>query len=118
VTGHVQFLGVEPKLMQDGGVKVRDVVAVLDGVVAEFVGSAVGDSTFDSATGHPAGEKAGGWWSRPPVGPWTPGVRPNSVSQTTSVSPNRPLCLRSLSRPPMGWSTSEQVRPWSFFRWK
>ena len=29
--------------------------------------------------------------------PWVPGVRPNSVPKTTSVSSSRPRCLRSLS---------------------
>ncbi len=50
VTGYVQPPGVQPELMQNGGVKVRDVVAVLDGVIAEFVGGSVGDSTLDPAT--------------------------------------------------------------------
>src|SRR3954447_4048415 len=56
-------------------------------------------------------EKPKGWWSRPSL-PSEPGVRPNSVPQTTSVSSSRPRCLRSLSRPAIGWSVSRQRREW------
>ena len=45
--------------MQDGGVDVGDVVPVLDGVEAEFVGRAVGDAALDAAAGHPDGEAVG-----------------------------------------------------------
>ena len=50
---------VEAELVQDGGVDVGDVVAVLDGVEAELVGGAVGDAALDAAAGQPDREAVG-----------------------------------------------------------
>ena len=47
---------IEPELVEDGGVDVVDVGFVDGGVVADFIGLAVADAAFDSATGHPGGE--------------------------------------------------------------
>ena len=44
---------VEAELVQDRGVDVGDVVAVLDGVEADLVGRAVDDAALDAAAGHP-----------------------------------------------------------------
>ena len=41
VAGDLEAVGVEPKLVEDGGVDVGDVVAVFDGVEAELVGGTV-----------------------------------------------------------------------------
>ena len=51
--------GVEAELVQDRGVDVGDVVAVLDGVEAELVGGAVDDAALDAAAGHPDREAVG-----------------------------------------------------------
>ena len=50
---------VEAELVQDRGVDVGDVVAVLDGVEAELVGRAVDDAALDAAAGQPDGEAVG-----------------------------------------------------------
>ncbi len=51
--GEDHAAGVEAELVQNSGVDVGDVVAVLDGVEAEFVSGAVGDPTFNTTAGHP-----------------------------------------------------------------
>ena len=51
--GDFQLAGVEAELLQDRGVDVGDVVAVLDGVEADLVGRAVNDAALDAAAGHP-----------------------------------------------------------------
>ena len=51
-----ELSGVEAELMEDGRVDVGDVVAVLDGVEAEFVGRAVDDSSLDASAGEPGAE--------------------------------------------------------------
>jgi hypothetical protein len=56
LAGDLQAAGVEPQLVQDRGVDVGDVVAVLDGVEAELVGGAVGDAALDPAAGQPDSE--------------------------------------------------------------
>jgi hypothetical protein len=47
VAGDFEASGVEAELMEDGGVDIGDVVTVLDGVEAEFVGRAMNHSPFD-----------------------------------------------------------------------
>lgn len=47
---------VKAKLVKDGGVDVVDVGFVDGGVVADLVGFAVADASFDSAARHPSGE--------------------------------------------------------------
>ena len=54
--GDFQAAGIEPELLQDRGVDVGDVVAILDGVEADFVGRAMHDAALESAAGHPDGE--------------------------------------------------------------
>jgi four helix bundle protein len=49
-------LVIEAHQVQDGGVEIVDMHAVLDGVNSEFVGRAVDHAAADSATGHPHGE--------------------------------------------------------------
>src|SRR5262249_43485452 len=51
-SGHLQLARVEPQLVQDGRVDVRDVVPMLDGVEADLVRRSVNDSTLDAAAGH------------------------------------------------------------------
>ena len=53
VAGDFEPARVEAELVQDGGVDVGDVVAILDGVEAELVGRAVDDAALDAAAGHP-----------------------------------------------------------------
>ena len=44
-----------------------------------------------------------------------PGVRPNSVQKTTSVSSSKPRCFKSCSSPATGLSTLAQSRVWLSF---
>ena len=57
--GDLQPARVEAELVQDRGVDVGDVVAVLDGVEAELVGRAVDDAALDAAAGQPDREAVG-----------------------------------------------------------
>src|SRR5688572_25772499 len=50
--GHREFPRVESELVEDRGVQVGNVVAVLDGVEADLVGRAVGEPALDAAAGH------------------------------------------------------------------
>ena len=54
--GISSLAGVEAELVEDRGVDVGDVVAVLDGVEADLVGRAVDDAALQAAAGHPDGE--------------------------------------------------------------
>ena len=47
--GDVEAVRIEAEQVQDGGVDVRDVMAMLDGVEAELVGGAVDDAAFEAA---------------------------------------------------------------------
>ncbi len=95
--------------MQQGGVDVGDVVGVLDGVEAEFVGSAVDGGRLDTGAANQT-VKAWGWWSRPvgkvsPARTSRPGVRPNSVPQTSRDVVGQPAASGPLSSPAIGRST-------------
>ena len=57
--GEDHAAGVEAELMQDSGVDVGDVMAVLDRVEAKFVGGAVGDPPFNTTAGHPDAKTVG-----------------------------------------------------------
>ena len=57
--GEFELVGVEAELVQDGGVDVGDVMAVFNGMEAEFVGGAVDDAGFDAAAGEPCAEALG-----------------------------------------------------------
>ena len=57
--GDFQPARVEAELVQDRGVDVGDVMPVLDGVEAEFVGRAVDDAALDAAAGQPDREAVG-----------------------------------------------------------
>ena len=50
---HLEFTRVEAKQVQDGGVDVRHVMAVAEGMVAEFVGRAVDGAPLDARPGKP-----------------------------------------------------------------
>ena len=50
--GDFQSAVVEAELVEDRGVDVGDVVAVFDGVEAEFVGRAVDDAALNAAAGE------------------------------------------------------------------
>src|SRR5262249_53716927 len=52
----VDLLVVEAEQVQDGGVQVGDQDAVLDGVIAQLVGRAVGLAALDATTGQPEAE--------------------------------------------------------------
>ena len=54
--GDFEAAGVEAELVQDGGVDVGDVVAVLGGVEADLVGGAVDDALPQPAPGPPDAE--------------------------------------------------------------
>ena len=49
-------LGLNPELVEEGGVKIAHVHHVLLGIVAKFVGVSVGDSALDSSARHPDGK--------------------------------------------------------------
>src|ERR1051325_782652 len=51
-----ELLVIDAEKMEQRGVKVMDVHDVLDGVVAEFVGLAVGNASADAGASHPDGE--------------------------------------------------------------
>lgn len=51
-SGDFEGSGVEAHEMEDGGVKVGDVVAAFDGVEAEFISSAVDVTSLGSASCH------------------------------------------------------------------
>src|SRR5688500_18348049 len=53
---HLEPPRVDAELMHDGGVDVRDVMAVLDGVETEFISRAVDDAPLDAAAGEPGAE--------------------------------------------------------------
>src|SRR5947208_2466991 len=54
--GDFQLVRIQSELMQHRRVNIGDVVAVFDGMEAEFVGCAVGDAAFDTAAGQERGE--------------------------------------------------------------
>src|SRR5262245_38115442 len=54
-----EAIGVEAHQAEDGGVQVLDMVGMLDGLGAEFVGGADGDAPPRAAAGHPHGEAVG-----------------------------------------------------------
>ena len=99
-------MGIEAEQLQDRGVNVGDVMAVLDGVEAQLVGRAMDDPPLDPAAGHPDGEAVVVVVAA--VGPLAQGVRPNSVAQTTIVSSRSPRRLRSIRSPAIGLSTWAQ----------
>ena len=76
------------------------IMTILDRGKAQFVGRPVNDSSLDAAAGHPHRESVGMVVAA--VGPLVPGVRPNSVAHTTSVSSSIPRCLRSLIKAAIG----------------
>src|SRR5438046_1864752 len=55
-TGDLQEVRVEAELVEDGGVDVRHIVAVLDGMEAELVRGAVRHTALDAAAGEPGAE--------------------------------------------------------------
>ena len=57
--GYFQLMRIEAQLVQDRGVYVGDIVRVLDGVEAQFVGCSMSDAALDAAAGQPAGEALG-----------------------------------------------------------
>ena len=52
----IQQITAQTKQVQDCGMQVVNVYALLDGVHAKFVGRAMHDSPFDSATGQEHGK--------------------------------------------------------------
>ena len=55
---YTEALVVDPKQVENGGIQVANVNGILDDVVAEIIGGAVDDSTFDSGSCHPDAEAA------------------------------------------------------------
>ena len=51
-----ESLGLNPELVEQGGVKIAHMHHVLLGIVAKFVGVSVGDSALDSSARHPDGK--------------------------------------------------------------
>jgi hypothetical protein len=49
---------INAKAMEHGGIKITDVRGVLNDVVAEVIGLAVGRPAFDASTRHPHAEAA------------------------------------------------------------
>ena len=54
--GDCETARIEAELLHDGSVNIGDIVAILNGVEAEFVGGSVDSSAFDSASCHPDGK--------------------------------------------------------------
>ena len=54
--GEFEAAGIEAELVQDGGMDVGDVMAIFNGVEAEFVGDAVLHAAFDSGARQPCAE--------------------------------------------------------------
>ncbi len=54
-----EFGVIETEEVQDGGMQVVNVEAVLDRVQTEVIGGAIGESTAHAASGHPHGEPGG-----------------------------------------------------------
>src|SRR5580693_6475627 len=54
-----QLVRVEPELVQNGGVQILDVVAILDGGAADLVRLADADAALDAAAGQPHREAVG-----------------------------------------------------------
>ena len=83
---------VDAQAVQDRGVQVVDVDRVLDDVVAEVVGLAVGDAGLDPAAGQPDGEAAGMVVAAVVVG----GQRALAVDRAAEfAAPDRPACRRA-----------------------
>ena len=53
IAGEGQFFGVEPEEVEQRGVVILVVAHLLDGLVSEFVGVSVGQSTPKTASGQP-----------------------------------------------------------------
>ena len=51
--GDFQPPGIQPQLLQDGGMNVGDVVTVFDRMEPDFIGGPVHDAAFDAAARHP-----------------------------------------------------------------
>src|SRR5437016_5937524 len=51
--GDLEATGVEAQEVEDRGVDVGDIMAVLDGVEAQLVGGAMDNAPLDAATGQP-----------------------------------------------------------------
>src|SRR6185436_19490062 len=54
--GIFEFVRIQPKLMKDCGMDVRDVVPVFNGMEPKLVRNAMGGATFDAAAGEPCAE--------------------------------------------------------------
>ena len=54
--GDCEAARIEAELLHDGRMNIGDVVAILNGVEAEFVGGSVDCPAFDSASSHPDGK--------------------------------------------------------------
>jgi hypothetical protein len=48
-----QFSGIEPQLMQDGGVDIGDIMAILDRMKSNFIRRTMNGSALDSSPGKP-----------------------------------------------------------------
>ena len=55
-TGNLEPAGIEAEKLEDRGVNVGNVMAVLDGVEPELVGGTVDDAALDPSTRQPHGE--------------------------------------------------------------
>ena len=53
---NLQFSRIEAEQLEQRGMHVGHIMAVLDGVEADFVGAAVNDAALDAAAGQPTGE--------------------------------------------------------------
>src|SRR5262249_3845247 len=54
--GNLELAGIQPELVEYGGMDVGDVMPVVDGMEAEFVGCAVHDAALNAAAGQPGAE--------------------------------------------------------------
>ena len=88
---------VEAQEMQNRGVQIVYVHAILDHVEAELIGIAQRQAGLDAAAGQPHREGVGMMVAAVVPPPWTIGVRPNSPPQITSVSSSMPRCFKSLT---------------------
>ena len=53
MSGHFQFVGVNPHEVVDRGVHIGHVMGCFHGVVAQFVSCSLDHAPFDTSTGHP-----------------------------------------------------------------
>ena len=94
VTGDLERLGVQAQLVQDGGMEVGDVVAVLDGVETDLVGGTVNRAGLAAPPGPPG--------------------RPGGAGAQKKPAPRRRVSLRQYAKKAAAAAPAAESRPNSF----